>query len=80
MAATPFGVDLVQPSGADRPVQDQARLLEHPQVLRDRRTADGQEPRELPNRGRPLDEQLEDGAPRRVTERRKSILVSLHEP
>ena len=71
----PARVEPVEPARALRLVDDQARLLEHLQVLGDRRTADGEPAGELADRLRAVGQRLEDRAPRRVRERACSPLV-----
>ena len=77
--AEPDGVELVDAPLAGAPVEDQPGVLQHLEVLRDGRPADGAR---SPARRRPraFGEALEDRPSRRIAERRPSIgLVSLHE-
>jgi hypothetical protein len=62
------------------PVDDQAGVLEHAQVLGDRRSADRQLGGQLADRPRSASQQLEDRAPGWVTQNPESgISVSPHE-
>ena len=67
--AQPLGVELIDASGADSLVDDQPGVLEHLQVLRDGRPADGQLAGELADRARSLAQVLEDRPPGRIAER-----------
>src|SRR4051794_4234938 len=62
-------VHLVEPARADFAVDDEPRVLEHLQVLGDRRAADRQLAGELADRPRTLDQALEDGLAGGVPER-----------
>jgi hypothetical protein len=58
---------------------DQAAVLEHPQVLGHRRSGDWQLLGQLPDRAGTSGEQLEDGPPSRVAEQPQSFnSVSVH--
>jgi hypothetical protein len=82
--------DAVQPAGdqgevahaAVLLVRDQSGVLEHRELLDDRRQRDVKRFRELGHRRRTLGEALSDGAPRRVCQRRedgiKAVLLILH--
>jgi hypothetical protein len=59
---------------------NEADVLEHAEVLRDGRPADGKAGRELAHRTWARPKQLEDLPPRRVTERVEWMAVSLHLP
>jgi hypothetical protein len=72
-------VQLVQPPGAVRPVEDKARVLEHSEVLGDRGPADRQPASQLAHRLGAFREQLEEGAPGGVGQSREPISVSRHE-
>ena len=65
--AEPSGIDLIDAAIAVGPVDDQSRILEHPQVLRDGGTAHRELAGELADRPWALGEALEDGAPRRIS-------------
>jgi hypothetical protein len=58
------------------PFPDEPGLLEHPQVLRHGRPADGEAPRDLDDRSGALPQPFEDGTARRISERCDSICVS----
>ena len=65
------------------PVDDEPGVLEHPQVLGDRRPAHGEGIGELADGPGPADQELEDGAASRITEcfqRVARSFVSDHEP
>ena len=62
-------VDPVEPASPLLAVAHEARLLQHPQVLRDRRPADRQAMGELADRARAFLERLEDQPPGGVAER-----------
>ena len=73
-------VHLVDAAGTGPMVGDQSGVLQHLQMLRDGRTADGQLVRELTNRARTLGQALEDRPPGGIAEGGPTIrLVSLHE-
>ena len=61
-------MESVDATGALGLLDDEAGLLEQPQVPRDRRAADGQGLRELADRPAVAREELDDGAPMRVPE------------
>jgi hypothetical protein len=73
--------DQVEPSGADRAVQDQPGLLEHLEVLGHGWPADRQPPGQVADGRWPADQQFEDRPAGRVTERaeRGNSSVSPHE-
>jgi hypothetical protein len=74
------GIELVDPPRADGLVGDQARLLEHAEVLRDCGAADGEPTGEHPNGLRPGEQSLDDRAARGIAEGMElQRLVSLHE-
>src|SRR5207248_7070701 len=60
-------VHVVDPPGPDRRVIDEARVLQHLQVLRDGGPADGQVAGKLSDGLRPLGEPLEDRSPGGIT-------------
>ena len=64
----PGRVELVEPAVADRAVDDQAGVLQHLQVLGDRRPADRQPRRQLPHRQRTGREAFADRPPGGVSE------------
>ena len=75
----PVGIQLVNPPCSFAAVAHQPRILQHPQVLRNRRTRNRQARRKLIHRLRMVPQHLEYGQPRRVAQCRQSILyVSLH--
>jgi hypothetical protein len=78
----PTGVEAVDAARADLDVAHQARILKDFQVLRDRRSADGQAMSQVDNGGRALADLLEDGAPGRITKGVQSVgrSVSFHLP
>jgi hypothetical protein len=73
------GIELVDPTRPHGAVDDQPRVLEHFEVLGDRRPADRHVFCQLTYGARAIGETLEDRPSRRICERRQSInLVSLH--
>src|SRR5205823_6946454 len=62
-------VDAVQPPRPVLPLVHELRLLQHPQVLRDRRPADRELSSELPDGLLAALEELEDGPPGRIAQR-----------
>ena len=73
------GVQPVDALGPDGGVGDEAGVLQHAQVLRDGRPTHGQACGELADRLRPLRDQLQDAATRRVAEGVEDRSVSRHE-
>jgi rhodanese-related sulfurtransferase len=69
MAATPSGATPVHLTVAFGASDHQAAVLEHPQVLGDRRSADRQRVRQPAHRLRSAQETLEDRTPHRIAER-----------
>jgi len=63
------GIQLVDSPISDRSIDDQVRVLQDPQVLRDRRTADREAARELADWLRPLKQTFEDRPAGGITER-----------
>jgi hypothetical protein len=63
------GRQRVQVAGAHALVLDQACVAQHPQVLADRRTADRKPLGQLPDRSRPVMQQLEDAPAHRLPQR-----------
>jgi hypothetical protein len=61
-----FGVELIDPAVADLSVNDQSRLLEHLEVLRDGGSAHWQLARQIHDGTGPIGEAFEDRAPRRI--------------
>jgi hypothetical protein len=59
-------IQLVDAAIANRPVDDELRVLEHAEVLRNGRTADGEIASEGPDGQWALEQALEDGAPGRI--------------
>ena len=73
------GIELVDAPVAVRPIEDQVGLLEHAQVLGDRRPADREVAGQLADRQRAAQQALEDRAPGGVAERvHLRVTVSLH--
>src|SRR5262249_46231812 len=72
-------VELIDAVLSRAAVDDEARILQHLQVLRDGRPADRQLARELGDGLRPPGQPLEDGPPGRVAKGRPAVRsVSLH--
>ena len=73
-------IQLVQATISIGPIHHEVRVLQDPQVLRDRRPADGKTAREFADRLRPLEEPLEDGPPGWIAQgiQLSSMLVSNH--
>ena len=70
------GVDAARPVG---PIHDQPGVLQHAEVLRDRRPADGEITRQLADGSRPVDQAREDPAAGRIAERVElRVMVSVH--
>jgi hypothetical protein len=63
------GIDLVEPLPADLLVRHETDVLEHLQVLRDRRPAHRELERKVADRTRAIGKPLEDRSPSGVTER-----------
>lgn len=61
-------VDAIQPSRADRTHPDQARSMQHPQVLRDRRLADLTRVRQFANAALPVAQHVQEPPTGRVTQ------------
>src|SRR6185312_1539087 len=77
--ADPRRVDLINAAVPGGPVGHEAGLLEHPQMLRDGRTADREPAGQLAHGPRTLGEKLEDLTPGRVPESvERKCLVSRH--
>ena len=76
----PVRLDPVEAPRAVLAVADEARVLEHAQVLRDGRPADRQSVGELADRARPRLQRLEDASPCRVAEGVEDYSVSRHLP
>ena len=75
-----FGVHFVDASSSGFAVTYQMRVLQHPQMLRDRGPAHGQLLRKLAHRQRPPRQALQDDQPRWITQcLEPSLYVSLHE-
>ena len=74
-----LGIQFVNPPRAFPPVANQPRLFQHTQVLRNGRPRYRQSCRQLIHRLPMVPQHLEDRQPRRVAQRRQSILyVSIH--
>jgi hypothetical protein len=73
-------VQLVEAAVSIRTIDDQVRLFENSQVLRDRRAADREGLRELADRLRSLKQSFEDGSPGWIAEcvQLPSMMVSNH--
>ena len=56
-------IELVEPAIPGRAVRDEVCVLEDTEVLRDRRSADGEPPCEIADRERSIDQAEEDGSP-----------------
>lgn len=77
----PFGIQFVDAPRPFAPVPHQPRILQHPQMLRNRWARYGQARRQLVHRLRVISQHLEDGQPGGVTQRCQSVLnVSIHLP
>jgi hypothetical protein len=74
----PVRVELVDAAVAGRPVDHEARVLEHLEVLRDRGPADRQLTRELADGRRTVRQPLEDRLSCGVAKCRQASLVSGH--
>ena len=77
------GIELVQPAVADWLIDHEMGLLEHAQVLRDGRAADGKVACELANRHGAVEQTLENRPPGGVAQRcqlsvHRHMLVSIH--
>ena len=62
------GIQRIEPSVSCRAIDDQMRVLQDAQVLRNRRTADRKAARELADRPRALQQTLENRQPGRIAE------------
>ena len=75
----PIGVEFVDAARALAAVAHQASLFEHPQVLRNRRTRNGQAGSEFVHRTRRSAQHLEDSQAGCVAQSRETVLyVSIH--
>ena len=72
------GVHLIDALLAGPLIEDEAGILEHLQVLRDGRPADGKVARQFGHRAWVLDQQLKDRPPGRISQRRKGICRVSH--
>jgi hypothetical protein len=59
-------IQLVQAAVSMGPIDHQVRVLQNPQMLRDRRTADRKSASELTHRLRSLEQPFQDGSPGRI--------------
>src|SRR6185437_6548620 len=71
-------VELVDAACAGCSIDDQPGVLEHFEVLRDRRSADRQLPRQIADGPGVIAEAFEDRSPRRITEGRQSAYIVSH--
>ncbi len=72
-------IDAIDAPRANRPVNYEPGILEHPQMLRDRRPADWQLASKLDDRAGPIDEQLKYRLTCGIAKRKPCIrLVSQH--
>ncbi len=73
-----FGVQVVDAMPAAGPIDDQACLFEHGQVLGDRRAAQGELRCQITGRGRLLGEKLEQPTTDRIGESQEHSIVGGH--
>ena len=75
----PLWIQFVNPARAFAAVPHQSRILQHPQVLRNRRARNWQSRRKLVHGLRMVPQHFKNSQPRRVPQRRQSVLyVSTH--